>query len=161
MKKIFENYFINEQGEVFNKHSRKLSPSYNGKGYLVLGLMHGGKRKTVAVHRLLAQAFIPNLLKLPEVNHINGIRDDNSLQNLEWVTHGDNIKHSYELGNKSVKGSLNPNASISEQTVHEICKFLQDGFKSSEIRDLGYNYNIVRKIKRKSIWQDISKEYNF
>ena len=86
---------------------------------------------------------------------------NNSLDNLEWVTHGQNIKHSYSLKNRSALGINNTNVSLTENTVKEICQYLEQGIKSSKLRDMGYPYNIVRKIKSKAIWTHISKDYNF
>ena len=97
----------------------------------------------------------------PEVNHIDANRTNNSLDNLEWVTHGQNIRHSYKMQNRSAVGVNNANVTITEDTVKEICELLQKGFKSSKIRDLGYPYNIVRQIKSKAIWIHISSNYNF
>jgi len=57
-----------------------------------------GRVFTKPVHRLLAEAFIPNPSHLPYVNHRNGDKLDNSLGNLEWVTHSQNIRHAYNLG---------------------------------------------------------------
>lgn len=161
MKEIYKGYFITKDGRVFNKHNKQLSPVDNGKGYLILNINIDGKRKCKALHRLLAEAFIPNPDNLPEVNHIDANRTNNSLDNLEWVTHGQNIRHSYKMQNRSAVGVNNANVTITEDTVKEICELLQKGFKSSKIRDLGYPYNIVRQIKSKAIWIHISSNYNF
>lgn len=58
-------------------------------------------KKCLKVHRILAQAFIPNPLNLPYINHINAIRTDNRLENLEWITHAENIQHAFNIGTKS------------------------------------------------------------
>lgn len=62
-----------------------LIPSKDGGGYLHINLYKNKKYKTCLIHRLVAQAFIPNPENLPEVDHINTIRDDNRLENLHWV----------------------------------------------------------------------------
>jgi len=62
-----------------------LKPYVNHKGYLKIGLMRNGMCHKRRVHRLVAQAFIPNHLGLPEVNHIDGNKQNNSVTNLEWV----------------------------------------------------------------------------
>ena len=68
------------------------------KGYLILSLCKDKKRKTFKVHRLVAQAFIPNLENKPQVNHINGDKTDNRIENLEWATNGENGLHAYKNG---------------------------------------------------------------
>lgn len=161
MKEIYKGYFITKDGRVFNKHNKQLSPVNNGKGYLILNINIDGKRKCKALHRMLAEAFIPNPNNLPEVNHKDANRMNNSLDNLEWVTHGQNIKHSYTMQNRSAVGVNNTNVILTEEIVKEICELLQKGVKSSKLRDLGYPYNIVRKIKSKAIWTHISINYNF
>lgn len=64
-----------------------LRPAFHGKGYLQVSLSKDGKSSSIAVHRCVATAFLPNPNGLPEVNHINEIKTDNCVENLEWCTH--------------------------------------------------------------------------
>lgn len=68
------------------------------KGYIGISIQLEDKKRRLKIHRLIAQAFIPNPLNLPEVNHINGIKSDNRIENLEWITSSNNQKHAYKTG---------------------------------------------------------------
>jgi hypothetical protein len=67
-------------------------------GYVYVKFSNINNRVTKSVHRLVAEAFIPNFKNKAEVNHINGIKTDNRVENLEWVTRHENINHSFEIG---------------------------------------------------------------
>lgn len=88
------DYQISNLGRVWSKKSnRYLKPQKDNCGYLRIQLYMGnGKVRTEKVHRLVAIAFIDNPNNLPEVNHINHIRDDNRVENLEWVDHKENCE---------------------------------------------------------------------
>ena len=88
--------------------------------YRAITLCNNKTKTRKLVHRLVAETFIPNPEKLSEVNHKNGIKTDNRVENLEWVTHADNIKHSYSvLGRKGAwfgkKDKLCPFSKIVQQ----------------------------------------------
>lgn len=90
------SFKLNPEGKLMRQH-------YSNNGYRKLALTNAnGKSHCEGVHRFIALAFIPNPDNLPQVNHKNGVRDDNRAENLEWVTSSENHKHAYrELGKVS------------------------------------------------------------
>ena len=75
----------------------------NKDGYNIVNLWKNKKKKTIKVHRLVAEAFIPNLDNKQYINHKNAIRNDNTIQNLEWCTQKENILHAYKIGSRQTK----------------------------------------------------------
>lgn len=88
---------------------RILNPSKDSFGYLVVGLCFNAKMKTNKVHRLVGAAFIPNPENKPQINHINAIKDDNRVENLEWATSKEDALHRVALKLQvNKKGADNP-----------------------------------------------------
>lgn len=103
--KGFPNYFITDNGSIYSRKTGrfiKIKPAKDKKGYLRVSFWEHNKRITKKVHRLVAEAFIPNPENKPQVNHINGVKTDNNFKNLEWNTASENMQHSHRvLGIKS------------------------------------------------------------
>lgn len=98
-KKInnYDNYTIDENGKVFNTLTGKhLKGSVGEHGYRYYRLSKNGQKKMYYAHRLVAEAFIPNPNNFPVVNHIDGNKDNNSVDNLEWTSYSDNVKHAHD-----------------------------------------------------------------
>lgn len=102
-------YEISDVGIVRNKKTQRIiTAKDNGWGYLLIRLNKNGVRKGVAVHRLVAMAFIPNPNGKPEVNHKDGNKLNNSVSNLEWVTRSENISHAWHvLGKRNITNNDN------------------------------------------------------
>jgi hypothetical protein len=95
-------FMVNTDGQVFSKRTNKiLKQGLTKTGYLVISSRIGGregKSICVKVHRMVAEAFIPNTEDLPFVNHINGVKTDNTVDNLEWITARGNVLHAIATG---------------------------------------------------------------
>lgn len=94
--KEYPMYSVSTDGRVIRNTTRKIMhPSKKSNGYMQINLMTcDGRRKKEYIHRLVALTFLPNEKRLPEVNHIDGIRDNNQLSNLEWVSRKENVRKS-------------------------------------------------------------------
>ena len=116
--KNYPNYLINKNGNIFsNYHKKYIKQGLSSNGYLSVSLTHNKIAKTNNIHRLIAENFINNPLSLKCINHKNGIKTDNSIENLEWCTYSQNILHSFKLGmskisKKNIEANINRTAKI-------------------------------------------------
>jgi hypothetical protein len=153
--KDFPDYAINREGEVISlRFNRKLKPYKDRKGYICLGIGTGTSRKHLKIHRLVAEAYIDNINNHPQVNHINCNKTDNRVENLEWCTPSQNIKHAFI--NKlriSAFGEKHANSKLTELKVLEI---RNSSLSKKELSTL-YNvsYNTIRIIINRNAWKHI------
>lgn len=101
-----DRYLVSNHGEVYSfVTDRILRPGKTGDGYYTINLCRPGQRqRSHYIHVLVAKAFIPNPMHKPTVNHKDGNRDFNVVDNLEWATYSENHKHAYDhLGRKPPK----------------------------------------------------------
>lgn len=111
-----------------NKREKILKPSFNDKGYLRVYLSKESKKATKTIHRLVAETFIPNLENKKTVNHIDGNKTNNRVDNLEWLSNTENQRHAWELGlKKGLKGDKNPmyGKNLSNETKLKISETLK------------------------------------
>ena len=166
------DYSITRNGDVISyKHYNTNKPRVIAhmklrNGYHVVNLLINGKEKTYRVHRLVAETFVdnPDPETKTEVNHINGDKDLNTDDNLEWVTPSENINHAYTTGLMvGRKGEKHHMSTISEKQAVEICELLASNkYSMNEISTkTGVSYAIIKKIKNKQRWTHISKDYDF
>lgn len=115
-KLTIDDYEITRDGKVINKHTgHTLAPQPNGKGYLRVSI---GK-KLMFVHRLVAEKYIPNPENKPQVNHKDGNKLNNCVDNLEWVTNQENRNHAVD-NDLQVTGERCSWAKLTEENVKEI-----------------------------------------
>jgi len=156
----FEDYFqISNLGNVFSKRSNKLLKIHfpKGKGYASFTTKIGGRLGetfNLKVHRLVAMAFIENLLNKPEVNHIDGNRFNNIVSNLEWVTSEENIFHAKTLSLfKTAEGVLNSQSKLSIDDV----LFIRKSSESSRYLAamLGVTHPTILRVKKGITYKDV------
>ena len=147
-------------GEVWPRKKEKLlKPHLNTHtgyyAYVFSQWGRGGKDKRMNIHRLVAIHFIPNLMNLPEVNHIDGCKTNNHVSNLEWVTREQNIRHGFDTGLiRILKGE---EASNSKLTSHQVLDIYNSKIGPRALsRELGIPYSVIASIRNGASWSHIT-----
>ena len=138
--KGYENYLISNLGRVKTKQGRYKKINYGTCKYGYLDLWKDNKPKKCRVHRLVAEAFIQNPDNKEQVNHIDGNKSNNRVDNLEWVTPKENIKHAIDNDLSSIKfGSKNLSAKLTEDDVRYIRTVAK---KTKTVKELAEQFNV-------------------
>lgn len=120
--KSLERFVHRCDGVVQHRKERIMCKRESSDGYYMAKFNVDNTSKSIGIHRLVAQAFLPNQNKLNEVNHKDCNRKNNCVDNLEWCTHKDNVRYSIQQGNhistKNLLGENNPN--YRNHKLHEI-----------------------------------------
>ena len=134
-------YKVSSHGRIYSMiKNRILNPTVSKDGYKRFYACKNGKHKSIAVHRAVALAFLPNSKE--EVNHIDGDKTNNDLSNLEWVTRSENITHMYEtLGKGKI---IRPVRCIETEIIYESCA---DACRKTGIYPSGIRNVVIGKKK--------------
>jgi len=156
--KEFPDYLVNKKGLiVFKRHRNVLKQANNVKGYKSVCLTN---KQTKTVHRLVAKAFIPNPENKPQINHIDGDKENNNVENLEWCTQIENAYHKKINGlGKTWKakiaatGQNNSQAKLKPKDVLEIRASTDSSKHLSEVYNV--SQHTINDIKARRSWKHI------
>jgi hypothetical protein len=130
-----ERKIINSKGVVINFQSKMLKVVKGKLGYVHVGINIQGYKRQVRVHRIFALAFLPNPLNKPQINHINGIKHDNRIENLEWCTPSENRIHALKTGLAKITntGTTHTNSKLTNEQVLKIRELSAQGMSAPKI----------------------------
>jgi hypothetical protein len=147
-------YWVSDTGLVKNSYGRILRPRLNGWGYNQACLYHNGSPSYIAVHRLVADAFIPNPNDLPEVNHKDTDKTNNHYTNLEWCNHLYNKKHAVDNG-CIPHGEQLPFSKLTDEKVREIRKLSTRLTHKAIARRFGMSRSVISKVISRDLWRHV------
>ena len=168
--KNYENYYeVSNFGNIkslernrwngFGNYKTKefiMKTSKDKKGYLIGNFRVDKKSKGFKVHRIVASEFIDNALKKPEVNHINGIKSDNRVENLEWCTHKENMHHSIFILKNNTKHS-----NLTKKDIVAIRRLARVRNQKEIAKAYGISQSTVSRIYLKKSWKHIPEEITY
>ncbi len=156
--KSLSRYVKNRLGTGYSLKSEKFLKLAINYGYHYIGLHKNNKIKMFRVHRLVAIHFIPNPDSLPQINHINGIKTDNSVSNLEWCTAKQNTRHAHDNGLANPLKGVNCNLHIlTEKQVLEIrSKYIKNVYGCNRLaKDFNTDSVNIWHIVTRKTWKHI------
>ena len=148
-----KNYAVSSKGIIYSfprngtsKHTREMKTSLNKYGYERISMHKDDKAYYKTIHRLVAEAFLPNPYNKPQVNHIDGIKTNNNVSNLEWATAKENKAHAVLNNLSSDIGKFNSDTKrkLNSTQLIEVKKLLQD--KSMMQKDIAIKYGVSKQV---------------
>lgn len=150
-----QRYYVSRKGVVYNSKGNVLKHTVRN-GYSSYRLLFDdGKYHEISGQRIVAFTWIPNPDNKPQVNHKNGIKSDNSVDNLEWVTAKENIRHRFDcLGHVGMRGELNPIAKLKNNDIRLMRKLRGQGKSLSELSaKFNLSESTVCQICKRRTWK--------
>lgn len=160
-------YYATEEGLIWSEYSNKFLSFVKDKdGYMKVRLLTTSGRHAFSVHRLILETFLPNSQSgILQVNHIDGNKENNSIENLEWTTCQENIQHAIRLGLRANIVGDNNNAphTLCEEQVKEIIPLLLEGKKTIPqiAKQFCVSISAIERIKYKKTWKFLTKDIDF
>ena len=151
-------YFVSQDGAIYGPKGTPLKHRQNQDGYAVVTMGKSDQRGTQFVHRIVAGLFLPNPHGLPELDHLDTDRMNPVVENLEWVTHEENIRRAHERGNYNGRyvGEKNPKARLNAEIVMQLRSEYQSGTIVMELhKKYGYPYNTIGNAVRGKTWKHL------
>lgn len=163
-------YWVSDLGRVFNCNINRFMPQFDDgkRGYLLVTLATINGNITKSVHRIMMiehVGFDPDPSK-DEVDHISGIKYNNSIYNTRWVSGSENITAAYDNG-LMPSGEDSPASILTNDDVRYVCQMMQDGVDRHEIykflssKNIAYPDTLFHSIYTRRTWKRISKDYTF
>jgi hypothetical protein len=154
--KDFPKYSIADDGTVWhNAKQRPLKGTDNGSGYLIVKLCTETAKFTKKIHSLVALAFLGPRPVGKQINHKDGVKTNNRVNNLEYVTGSENMKHALRTGLTQQLGERHSQAKLSEEQVKHIKYSLSDYTHAELGRQYGVAGVTIRQIRKGTNWRDV------
>lgn len=161
MKETFSlhksGYLVSDAGRIRGMKVPYLSPSVSSAGYLVVSLPTVTGRTFATVHRTVYETFRGEVPKGMVINHIDGDKQNNHIDNLEVCTHSENTLHAYDTGlAKGKPGETNSQAKLTAEDFLQVCEALMEGATNKDIAELfGLHDRYVSLIRHKKRWTSL------
>ncbi len=147
-------YRVSSYGRVYSCVSEKILKAVNTRGYLTVCLTINRKQTNYKIHRLVALAFLENPENKPQVNHIDGIKTNNNISNLEFVTPSENIVHAHATGLSSANIT---NRKLTDIEILTIATMARAGYSPKKLSE---RYKVamqtIYKIEKGDLWNSLT-----
>ena len=158
LPEVKDFYTINSLGEIFSDNSGKMKTrNKSNTDYQIINFMTvDGNKKTFRVHRLVALAFLPQENGKTEVNHKDGNKKNNSVDNLEWCTPSENQLHAFSIGlQKARKGEMSNFSKLTKKDIKKIFYLKSLGYLQKDIaKEVGCTKSNISCILKHKSWKD-------
>jgi len=152
----------NIEGTILNTKTGNIrKPALNKNGYFYIQNRFGG----FTVHSIVADCFLENPNNLEQINHKDGVKTNNHVSNLEFVSRSENAKHAFSLGLLKFNGKVGEESNLSkypETLIIQICEALQDGMRNIDCsKKFGVPASYIKELKAKNSWKHVTTKYSF